>query len=163
MKRTKLFLSFFNSEKAGGLVMLLCTILSLLLANSIYSEGYNSIWHFTIARHPIEYWINDGLMAIFFLLIGLELERELYIGELSKIKDAILPLSGAAGGMIIPAIIYFLFNNNNLDYRWRGYQHPPRRRTREEQSNRHHRVQFLRQCLEHQYHRLLPNQRGRFR
>ena len=112
MKRTKLFLSFFNSEKAGGLVMLLCTILSLLLANSIYSVGYNSIWHFTIARHPIEYWINDGLMAIFFLLIGLELERELYIGELSKIKDAILPLSGAAGGMIIPAIIYFLFNNN---------------------------------------------------
>ena len=112
MKRTKLFLSFFNSEKAGGLVMLLCTILSLLLANSIFSEGYNSIWHFTIARHPIEYWINDGLMAIFFLLIGLELERELYIGELSKIKDAILPLSGAAGGMIIPAIIYILFNNN---------------------------------------------------
>ncbi len=92
--------------------MLLCTILSLLLANSIYSEGYNSIWHFSIANHPVEYWINDGLMAVFFLLIGLELERELYIGELSKIKDAILPLSGAAGGMLIPAIIYFLFNNN---------------------------------------------------
>ncbi len=112
MKRTKLFISFFNSEKAGGMVLLLCTIISLLLANSNYSVQYNSLWHIQIGNHPLEYWINDGLMAVFFLLIGLELEREIYKGELSKIKEAILPLSGALGGMIIPAIIYLLFNSN---------------------------------------------------
>jgi len=112
LKRTKLFISFFNSEKAGGMVLLICTLLSLLLANSNYSVQYNSLWHISIANHPLEYWINDGLMAVFFLLIGLELEREIYKGELSKIKEAILPLSGALGGMIIPAIIYLLFNSN---------------------------------------------------
>ena len=110
MKKTNLFLSFFNSEKAGGLVLLICTILSLLLANSSFSEEYLSIWHFSIANHPAEHWINDGLMAIFFLLIGLELEREVYIGELSKLKDAILPIFGALGGMLFPALLYLVFN-----------------------------------------------------
>ena len=113
MKKTNLFLSFFNSEKAGGLVLLICTILSLLLANSSISGEYLSIWHYSIANHPAEYWINDGLMAIFFLLIGLELEREAYIGELSKLKDAILPISGALGGMLLPALMYLVFNPNN--------------------------------------------------
>lgn len=112
MKRTKLFISFFNSEKAGGMVLILCTIISLLLANSNYSVQYNSLWHIQIGNHPLEYWINDGLMAVFFLLIGLELEREIYKGELSKIKEAILPISGALGGMIIPAVIYLFFNSN---------------------------------------------------
>jgi NhaA family Na+:H+ antiporter len=112
LKRTKLFISFFNSEKAGGMVLLICTLLSLLLANSNYSVQYNSLWHISIANHPLEYWINDGLMAVFFLLIGLELEREIYKGELSKIKEAILPISGALGGMIIPAVIYLFFNSN---------------------------------------------------
>ena len=110
MKKTNLFLSFFNSEKAGGLVLLICTILSLLLANSSFSEEYLCIWHFPIANHPAEHWINDGLMAIFFLLIGLELEREVYIGELSKLKDAILPIFGALGGMLLPALLYLVFN-----------------------------------------------------
>ncbi len=68
------------------------------------------MWHYQIGSHSAEHWINDGLMTIFFLLIGLELEREVYIGELSKIKDAILPISGALGGMLIPALIYFAFN-----------------------------------------------------
>lgn len=110
MKVTRLFKSFFESEKAGGLVLLICTVISLILANSSFSESYLSLWHYQIGKHSAEHWINDGLMAIFFLLIGLELEREVYIGELSKIKDAILPLSGALGGMMIPALIYFLFN-----------------------------------------------------
>lgn len=94
------------------MVLLICTLLSLLLANSNYSVQYNSLWHISIANHPLEYWINDGLMAVFFLLIGLELEREIYKGELSKIKEAILPISGALGGMIIPAVIYLFFNSN---------------------------------------------------
>lgn len=110
MKLTKLFTSFFESEKAGGLILLICTAFSLLISNSSFSENYFAIWHHPIANHSFEHWINDGLMAIFFLMIGLELEREVYIGELSKIKEAILPISGALGGMIFPALIFLLFN-----------------------------------------------------
>lgn len=110
MKTTGLFKSFFESEKAGGLVLLVCTVISLVIANSSFSEDYIAMWHYQIGSHSAEHWINDGLMTIFFLLIGLELEREVYIGELSKIKDAILPISGALGGMLIPALIYFAFN-----------------------------------------------------
>ena len=80
MNLTAEFKSFFESEKAGGLVLLVCTILSLLIANSAFSESYLSVWHHPIGNHNAEYWINDGLMAIFFLLIGLELEREIYVG-----------------------------------------------------------------------------------
>lgn len=111
MKVTRLFRSFFESEKAGGLVLVICTVFSLFIANSSFSEDYLSLWHYQIGSHSAEHWINDGLMAIFFLLIGLELEREVYIGELSKIKDAILPLMGALGGMAIPALLYFGFNS----------------------------------------------------
>ncbi|WP_395062432.1 Na+/H+ antiporter NhaA [Flavobacterium sp.] len=110
MKATQLFKSFFDSEKAGGLVLLICTVVSLIISNSAFSRAYLSMWHFEIGSHSAEHWINDGLMAIFFLLIGLELEREVYIGELSKIRDAILPISGALGGMLIPALFYFAFN-----------------------------------------------------
>jgi NhaA family Na+:H+ antiporter len=110
MRLTKLFTSFFESEKAGGLILLLCTAFSLVISNTSFSESYFEIWHYPVANHSFEHWINDGLMAIFFLMIGLELEREVYIGELSKIKDAILPISGALGGMLFPALIFFLFN-----------------------------------------------------
>ncbi len=113
IKKPKLFLSFFNSERAGGLILLICTILSLFLANSSFSEEYFAIWHFHIANHAAEFWINDGLMALFFLLIGLELEREVYIGELSKLKVAILPIFGALGGMLIPALLYLFFNSHS--------------------------------------------------
>ena len=110
MRATKLFTSFFESEKAGGLILLLCTAFSLVISNTSFSENYFAIWHHPIANHSFEHWINDGLMAIFFLMIGLELEREVYKGELSKFKDAILPVSGALGGMLFPALIFLLFN-----------------------------------------------------
>lgn len=107
---TKLFKDFFESEKAGGLILIGCTIISLLLANSVFSSGYLHFWHTNFAGQPIEYWINDGLMTIFFLLIGLELEREVYLGELSNIKNALLPIFGAIGGMFVPAALYLFFN-----------------------------------------------------
>jgi NhaA family Na+:H+ antiporter len=110
LRKKNLFKSFFESEKAGGLVLLICTVFSLLISNSSFSEQYLSVWNTQIGSHSAEDWINDGLMAIFFLLIGLELEREVYIGELSKIKEAILPLSGALGGMLVPALIFTIFN-----------------------------------------------------
>lgn len=110
MKITKLFNDFFESEKAGGLILIICTILSLIFANSGLGEIYTHIWHFKVIGLSLEHWINDGLMAIFFLLIGLELEREVYQGELSNIKDALLPIFGAIGGIILPASIYLYFN-----------------------------------------------------
>lgn len=106
----KLFKEFFESEKTGGLILMGCTLISLLLANSFFSDNYLHFWHTNFSGQSIEYWINDGLMVIFFLLIGLELEREVYQGELSNIKNALLPIFGAIGGMLVPAALYLLFN-----------------------------------------------------
>ena len=106
----KVFKDFFESEKSGGLVLIACTIVSLIIANSDLGTGYHHLWQTVFAGHSAEHWINDGLMTIFFLLIGLELEREIYKGELSKIKDALLPIFGALGGMLVPAGIFLLFN-----------------------------------------------------
>ena len=110
MRLTKTFKAFFESEKSGGLVLLFATIVSLLLANSAISTNYIAFWEIKLGSHSITDWINDGLMAIFFLLIGLELEREIYQGELSNIKNASLPIFGALGGIIIPAGIFLLLN-----------------------------------------------------
>lgn len=110
MRITKLFEDFLDSEKAGGFFLITCTLLSLFLANSIWSESYLHLWHYQFGSHSVEYWVNDGLMTIFFLLIGLELEREIYAGELSNFKNALLPISAAIGGMLIPAGLYLMLN-----------------------------------------------------
>jgi len=110
MEISKLFTKFFESEKAGGIILVFVTVLSLYLANSVWQTEYIAFWHHQLGSHSLVDWINDGLMAIFFLLIGLELEREVYHGELSDIKNAALPLFGALGGMIVPAGIYLLLN-----------------------------------------------------
>lgn len=110
MKETNLFKAFFESEKAGGIILIFATLFSLLLANSIFQTAYLQLWNYEIGNHSLVEWINDGLMTIFFLLIGLELEREVYIGELSSLKKAALPLLGALGGMVVPALIYLYFN-----------------------------------------------------
>lgn len=110
MVLTKLYKEFFNSEKAGGLFLVFATALSLFIANSAWQTDYINLWHFDLGGHSVVHWINDGLMTIFFLLIGLELEREIYQGELSKIKNASLPIFGAIGGMLIPAGLFLLFN-----------------------------------------------------
>jgi Na+:H+ antiporter, NhaA family len=110
MNLSRLFEEFFNSEKAGGLILVFVTILSLGIANSSLQANYINFWHDTLGGHSIVHWINDGLMTIFFLLIGLELEREIYHGELSDIKNATLPIFGAIGGMLVPAGIFMLLN-----------------------------------------------------
>jgi NhaA family Na+:H+ antiporter len=110
MKLTKTFSAFFQSEKASGLLLLFVTIVSLLLANSVIQAEYIAFWNTEIGHHSITHWINDGLMTIFFLMIGLELEREIYHGELANIKNAILPIFGALGGMLVPAGIFLVLN-----------------------------------------------------
>lgn len=113
MKITKLFNDFSHSEKSGGLILMICTIVSLMCANAGFGETYRHFWHLLLGGQSIEYWINDGLMTIFFLLIGLELEREVYIGELSNLKDALLPIFAALGGMLVPAGIYLVLNQGS--------------------------------------------------
>ncbi|MDA8126158.1 MAG: Na+/H+ antiporter NhaA [Deltaproteobacteria bacterium] len=118
-KLTKLFVEFFESEKASGILLIFCTVASIIIANSSFGKDYSAFWHakagFAIGdalylKYSLEHWINDGLMAIFFLLIGLEIERELYVGELSSLKNASLPIIAAIGGMIVPTLLHFLFN-----------------------------------------------------
>jgi len=109
-KLSKTFKNFFNDKKSGGIVLVACTIISLAMANSILGENYLILWQMKVGGLSIEHWTNDGLMAIFFLLIGLELKREIKTGELSSFKNALLPVIAALGGIIVPASIHFLFN-----------------------------------------------------
>ena len=104
------FNKFFDSEKSSGILLIICTVVSLLIANSPIGAEYSGFWQRHVGGLSIEHWINDALMAIFFLLIGLELERELYIGELSDFRNALLPIFAAVGGMAAPALIHFAFN-----------------------------------------------------
>ena len=108
---SKSFNDFFQSEKAGGIVLIFCTLISLTLTNSIWGATYLDLLQTDVGSLSAEHWINDGLMAVFFLLIGLELERELYVGELSDFKNALLPIFAAIGGICLPAFIHLLFNN----------------------------------------------------
>lgn len=110
MKIVNLFKEFIESEKAGGFMLIACTVISLIITNSVLGIHYLNFWNTSFAGHSIGHWINDGLMAVFFLLIGLELEREIYIGELSNIKDALLPIFAALGGILIPAGIFMSLN-----------------------------------------------------
>jgi NhaA family Na+:H+ antiporter len=111
---SRVFLDFFSSEKASGFILIGCTLLSIGLANSAWGGTDLHFWQPNYSGLTVEQWINDGLMAIFFLLVGLEIERELYIGELSKFRQAFLPVMAAIGGMLLPALIHYLFNRGTM-------------------------------------------------
>jgi Na+:H+ antiporter, NhaA family len=104
------FNKFYDSENSGANLLIICTALSLVITNFLVGPDYVSFWQRNVGGLSLEHWINDALMAIFFLLIGLELERELYIGELSNFKDALLPIVAAIGGLVAPALIHFSLN-----------------------------------------------------
>ena len=104
------FQKFFDSEKSSGILLIICTVISLLITNSSSGADYLSLWQTHVGGLSLEHWINDALMAIFFLLIGLELERELYNGELSNFQNALLPIFAAIGGIVAPALIHFSLN-----------------------------------------------------
>ena len=107
---SKTFRAFVDSEKSSGILLIVCTLVSLAIANSSSGAGYLNWWHTPVAGLSLEHWINDALMAVFFLLIGLELERELHSGELSSVKSALLPFVAAIGGIVTPALIHFSLN-----------------------------------------------------
>ncbi|MDO4763951.1 MAG: Na+/H+ antiporter NhaA [Flavobacteriaceae bacterium] len=111
MRITKFFKSFFSSSQSSGILLVLCVMISLMLANSSAAAGFQEILDKPIGPYSVSVWINDGLMAIFFLLVGLEIKRELLQGELSSFKNASLPIFAAIGGMLVPALIFYLFNN----------------------------------------------------
>lgn len=118
-KLNKPLQKFIQNEKAGGIVLGISVILALFLANSPWSEYYFHLFHYklgfvfdgkTYLEYSIHHWINDGLMAIFFFVVGLELKREIVAGELSNPRKAMLPIAAAIGGMIVPASIYLILN-----------------------------------------------------
>src|SRR5690349_24594862 len=113
-----IFQRFFRTETLGGLVLLAFGLAALIIANSPLAEAYHRFWEkplkLGIVDHQLSLtlhgWINDGLMAVFFLLVGLEIKRELLAGELSSVRQAAFPIACAIGGMVIPALIYLIFN-----------------------------------------------------
>src|SRR5690349_18804899 len=107
---SRTFRDFVDSERAGGLLLVACTVVSMVVANSLFGGAWVGFWHAELVSGSVEHWVNDGLMAVFFLLIGLELERELYVGELSDVRNAMLPVLAAAGGAFLPMLIHFALN-----------------------------------------------------
>ncbi len=111
---------FVKTESLGGILLFIMTIVALLWANSSYGDYYESIWQYKLGFRfhtfelikPLILWVNDGLMAIFFFLIGLELKREFLIGELDSIKKAAFPFVAALGGVLVPILLFFLLNEN---------------------------------------------------
>lgn len=112
------FEHFLHAQTTTGIILLFTTILALILANSPLSESYQHLFHTNIdlsigswsITHSVHHWINDGLMTLFFFIIGLEIKREVLLGELSNIKVAALPIIAAIGGMVFPALIYYSIN-----------------------------------------------------
>lgn len=121
MKLSLYFKRFFKSSQSSGILLIFCVALALIIANSSLGSGFESLLDSKIGfenlhlEYPVSIWINDGLMAIFFLLVGLEIKRELLEGELSSFKNASLPIFAAIGGMLVPAVIYATFNSGT-DY-----------------------------------------------
>src|SRR5690606_22260586 len=111
---------FVKTESLAGILLFSATIIALIWANSPFVDSYQQLWEYKIGisfenfelKKPLSLWINDGLMAIFFFLIGLELKRELLIGEINTVKKAAFPLVAALGGMIIPVVMFLTLNQD---------------------------------------------------
>lgn len=110
MKNTNLGKQLWQHPSASGIVLFVFTVLALALANSGFRGVYEAFWHVSIGSLSLHHWLNDGLMAVFFLVVGLEIKQELLRGELSSRQKAALPIAAAIGGMIVPALLYVAFN-----------------------------------------------------
>ena len=117
--------SFVSRQASSGLLILIMASLALLWANSPWGDSYERLWqtHLSLGlrdrvlNQPLHFWINEGLMTIFFFVVGLEIKREILIGELASFKKAALPLAAAVGGMVAPAGIYYALNPSDLALR----------------------------------------------
>ncbi|RWN46115.1 MAG: Na+/H+ antiporter NhaA [Mesorhizobium sp.] len=107
------FREFLDSEAAGGIILMVAAALALIVANSPLAETYFSALHAYLGPLSVSHWVNDGLMAVFFLLVGLEIKREMLDGQLSTWPRRVLPGIAAAGGMLVPALVYVAVNRNN--------------------------------------------------
>src|ERR687897_2471217 len=112
------FQDFAHKQSSGGILLIVATAIALVWANSPWGESYAALWQtkltvgvgdFSISK-DLTHWINDGLMAVFFLVVGLEIKRELLVGELSSVRSAALPIAAALGGAVVPALIYVAIN-----------------------------------------------------
>jgi NhaA family Na+:H+ antiporter len=110
---TDVIRDFFKMESAGGIILVIAAAIAMFVANSPLNEMYQGVLHSYVLGMSVSHWINDGLMAVFFLLIGLEVKRELLEGALKSKETAIFPALAAVGGMLAPALIYVLFNSSN--------------------------------------------------
>lgn len=112
---------FINKEALSGILLFVATVAAVIVANSSFGQEYYDLWHLPLGINlgdmaismTLTYWIDDGLMALFFLMVGLEIKREMMIGELSSVSKASFPIVAAIGGMVIPALVYVAFNPNN--------------------------------------------------
>ncbi|ANN55506.1 Na(+)/H(+) antiporter NhaA [Mesorhizobium loti NZP2037] len=107
------FREFLDSEAAGGIILMVAAALALIVANSPLAETYFSVLHAYLGPLSVSHWVNDGLMAVFFLVVGLEIKREMLDGQLSTWPRRVLPGIAAAGGMMVPALVYVAINRNN--------------------------------------------------
>ena len=115
------FQKFVKIESFSGVLLMIATLIALIWANSQFGDSYQSLWQYKLGftsphfelNKPLILWVNDGLMAIFFFLIGLEIKREFLIGELNSIKKIAFPLFGALGGMLIPVLLFLILNQNS--------------------------------------------------
>ncbi|MCB0332761.1 MAG: Na+/H+ antiporter NhaA, partial [Bdellovibrionales bacterium] len=114
------FRAFFRKEASAGILLIIATLVAMIWANFGDGHAYDHFWHTPLSitlgnfslSYSLQHWINDGLMAMFFFVVGLEIKREVMAGELSTLRKASLPLVAAIGGMIVPALLYALFNVN---------------------------------------------------
>jgi len=113
---TRTLQNLLKSEATGGVLLLIAAVAAMIIANSPLHDWYHHFWHsdFTIGgmTHSLHFWVNDALMVIFFFVVGLEIKRELLVGELSSVKQAMLPVVAAVGGMVVPIAIFFALNGD---------------------------------------------------
>lgn len=121
IKKILVIENFISKEALSGILLFIATVAAVIVANSSWGEAYYTLWNMPLGialgektiSMTLTYWIDDGLMALFFLMVGLEIKREMVIGELSSVSKAAFPIVAALGGMIIPALVYVAFNPNN--------------------------------------------------
>src|SRR3712207_4965525 len=112
------FQDFAHKQSSGGILLIVATVIALVWANSPWGESYAALWHTKLTvgvgdasiSKDLTHWINDGLMAVFFFVVGLEIKREVLVGELSSVRGAALPVAAAVGGVVVPAAIYVAIN-----------------------------------------------------